>query len=649
MAAKESQTETNSSAPVTDVGMATLLTETALKLLSMTNLRLFFFLETNEGRYYGGLPALCDAYRKGLIAPSPTDKEMLVNLGISSLMFGSHANHPAHPVRASLDVECDVEPVGEPENPLKRKLHEDLREGSEEVEKEMTEEMTELDPPTAAPTPTTPKRSKSSDPVIKVESTGRWLKDEILADKALGPKFRTVRALKDVKAYVCAGPKQRRVMRTLFSETARIFIENYGYHLEDRAPFFRILWNLLPNLHAYANVKVPANSGYPGAPLEGMLRDSFFSAYRCAKKKRMKQFRLNSKRPLKPIHRQTSEETAQCSAVLAKMSRKYQDPVNDPASESYNEGLPLYEDSTDNSLGLLNGDESEYDMGDSQHFENSTENSLVRIGSIQPVNLQPYPQFTVEPSSDVMVTPLATGLVINTSGGVDLDEGQGFSIVNNQGPNGDLQNGTGHASNDPDDVPIELVHLENIDNVNDILNLDNDNGVVDESSRDCETPPEERATPDGVNLFNPFNIKPCSVKLDMNITSISPSGQEDHEDMAGWFAIQVDQKESLRNALELVSNFDNFESLPEREPGSERKRIVALFYSFGTFFAAKYSFDERDLGFELIWSHFPNLHAYADLKVPRGASMKGFKSLCRENFVEGFRRNNSSKLDLLNE
>ena len=67
--------------------LTTILMEAALKMISLTNSRIFLLIETEgEGRCYGGQDNLCELFREGRLQPSSEDTELRVDSSTSSLL-----------------------------------------------------------------------------------------------------------------------------------------------------------------------------------------------------------------------------------------------------------------------------------------------------------------------------------------------------------------------------------------------------------------------------------------------------------------------------------------------------------------------------------------------------------------------------------
>ena len=65
--------------------VASILIETSLKLCSLTDINIFFLVETADGRRFAGNPQLCDRFRRGGLLAADSDIECVVNPSVSAL------------------------------------------------------------------------------------------------------------------------------------------------------------------------------------------------------------------------------------------------------------------------------------------------------------------------------------------------------------------------------------------------------------------------------------------------------------------------------------------------------------------------------------------------------------------------------------
>ena len=65
--------------------VASILIEASLKLCSLTDINVFFLVETADGRRFAGTPQFCDGFRRGGLLAADSDIECVVNPAISAL------------------------------------------------------------------------------------------------------------------------------------------------------------------------------------------------------------------------------------------------------------------------------------------------------------------------------------------------------------------------------------------------------------------------------------------------------------------------------------------------------------------------------------------------------------------------------------
>ena len=65
--------------------VASILMEASLKLCSLTDVNIFFLVETAEGRRFAGNPKYCDQFRSEGLLATEADVECVVNPAVSGL------------------------------------------------------------------------------------------------------------------------------------------------------------------------------------------------------------------------------------------------------------------------------------------------------------------------------------------------------------------------------------------------------------------------------------------------------------------------------------------------------------------------------------------------------------------------------------
>ena len=91
--------------------LTTILIEAALKMISLTNSRIFLLIETeNEGRCYGGQDNLCELYREGRLQPTSEDTELRVDSSTPSPLLASppSSGNRANDASGSSETETKV-------------------------------------------------------------------------------------------------------------------------------------------------------------------------------------------------------------------------------------------------------------------------------------------------------------------------------------------------------------------------------------------------------------------------------------------------------------------------------------------------------------------------------------------------------------
>jgi len=304
--------------------LTTILMEAALKMISLTNSRIFFLIETeNEGRCYGGQDNLCELYREGRLLPTTEDTELSVDSSfdsssplIASSMTagrgvndasGSAAENHLHQTEAKKPkkrrIQSDHLIANWPTETKKPKLipltlpdsradFTDLR-IDQVASQEAIEIKAEIDPVivgTQAAILCNAVEDTSTGATICTTAESKaelksqiyeFVADQIRTDFKIREKVEVVQNIAQVEVLKDCKSTEWKMLRSFFS----IFGFQFAISSEDwknkyeQNLFFQTLWDFFPNLHSHLDMKMTRRSGHSPSLLS-YCREAFFCRIR---------------------------------------------------------------------------------------------------------------------------------------------------------------------------------------------------------------------------------------------------------------------------------------------------------------------------------------------------------------------------------
>ena len=139
-----------------------------------------------------------------------------------------------------------------------------------------------------------------------------------------------------------------------------------------------------------------------------------------------------------------------------------------------------------------------------------------------------------------------------------------------------------------------------------------------------------------------YNSSLCRIDLpdasDVNAT-LEPLS-DDQRQISDWFFNELRQNRQVVEKISSVRKWRTakIQAMANRE-SDDRRDVLALFYDYGKHFATKFlekelNRESRDYAFQILWSHFTNLHPYEEMRVPN----KFLSSSCKDSFLHPYRR-----------
>lgn len=296
--------------------LTTILIEAALKMISLTNSRIFLLIETeNEGRCYGGQDNLCELYREGRLQPTSEDTELRVDSSTPSPLLASPPSSGNRANDASGSSETETK------KPKKRRIQSDhlianwpsetkkpklipltLPDSSEDFSdlridqvgsREAIEIKTEIDPVivgTEAAVLCNAVEDTSNGATICTTAESKaelksqiyeFVADQIRTDFKIREKVEVVQNVAQVEVLKDCKSTEWKMLRSFFS----IFGFQFAISSDDwknkyeQNLFFQTLWDFFPNLHPHLDMKMTRRSGHSPSLLS-YCREAFFCRIR---------------------------------------------------------------------------------------------------------------------------------------------------------------------------------------------------------------------------------------------------------------------------------------------------------------------------------------------------------------------------------
>ena len=311
---------------------ASVLMEAALKLMDLTDVKLFILLETeDQHRYFGGKDHLCEQFVSGCLVATDADIEMQANVEISSLTPKSNETSQAdwnlgpsiQGEESSFDPSsvptenfhcggviledrqeeesghCEQVDGGQAAAPnfsrRKRKLASQLDHSPAKLAKVELDEQVyqildddEVDDP-GCDEISIEDRSPSYDCETAENHIFPWIKNEIDKDSKIRNKVNAVLQIDDFDVLKEKESIERKVVLSMFYSLGSSYLllppeERVDLRERDvRNDLFEKVWAYFPNLHPYACMKIPRsteNANNHAMNLITISRDSFTNPFR---------------------------------------------------------------------------------------------------------------------------------------------------------------------------------------------------------------------------------------------------------------------------------------------------------------------------------------------------------------------------------
>ena len=292
-----------------------ILMEAGLKLMSLTDAKIFFLLESDgQSHYYGGKSELCEKVRTGRLFPGATDVEMQVDVNVTALGQKPQPTAPPsnwHPMQALQQTQFSTAPplntpstngvVNDYQLPglntsprfsptttttttttglgMKRKLTPESIPSSKTIKIEKKEPMEELyeigdddndddiiieDDDDDADT--VDERSNDSSAVANISmSDESWVQD-LTNDDLIRKKLDVILQMKRFDVLNDPTSIERKILFSMFYSLGNRFLtlmnldDSLHSLLRDkrsRDQLFQKVWSMFPNMHPFHNLKIP--------------------------------------------------------------------------------------------------------------------------------------------------------------------------------------------------------------------------------------------------------------------------------------------------------------------------------------------------------------------------------------------------------